>query len=344
MDGESLTDVMRELLLRAGLDASDVTVQPLAGGGNNRVFVVKSGNCSYLAKVYFSHPSDDRDRLGAEWDLLSLAWDAGLRCVPRPVASDRHHHLGLYEFVEGRKVGDAEVTQDFTEQALTFFVRLNDRRIRQHAGGLRNASEACFAIEDHLDLLDRRLQRLSAAAAISEIDQEAEAFVHKLRAAWRLVRSDLMRRCDAGALTTVLPSEDRCVSPSDFGFHNALLRPSGELCFIDFEYAGWDDPAKAVGDFFCQPAIPVPLRYFDAFVSHAFGYSSNPESLELRARLLLPVFQFKWCCIMLNEFLPDAAQRRRFADPGMDPERRKRNQLDKAHRYFQSTVGESWPT
>src|SRR5258708_29751946 len=41
-----------------------------------------------------------------------------------------------------------------------------------------------------------------------------------------------------------------------FGFHNALLRPSQELCFLDFEYAGHDDPAKMVGDFFSQPAIP----------------------------------------------------------------------------------------
>jgi len=40
----------------------------------------------------------------------------------------------------------------------------------------------------------------------------------------------------------------------------------------------------------------------------------------------------KWCCIVLNEFLPESAQRRRFADPSVDPEGCKRVQLSKANR------------
>ena len=54
-----------------------------------------------------------------------------------------------------------------------------------------------------------------------------------------------------------LDQQDRCLSPSDFGFHNALAQ--GETVrFIDFEYAGWDDPAKTVCDFFHHPGVPVP--------------------------------------------------------------------------------------
>ncbi len=34
------------------------------------------------------------------------------------------------------------------------------------------------------------------------------------------------------------------VSPSDFGFHNALLDDGGAISFLDFEYSGRDDPAK----------------------------------------------------------------------------------------------------
>ena len=64
-----------------------------------------------------------------------------------------------------------------------------------------------------------------------------------------------------------LDPADRCVSPSDFGFHNALREPSGRLRFIDFEYAGWDDPAKLVCDFFCQPAVPAPAGAFDRFAA-----------------------------------------------------------------------------
>ena len=64
----------------------------------------------------------------------------------------------------------------------------------------------------------------------------------------------------------VLAAEDCCLSPSDFGFHNALLDDEGKLTFLDFEYAGRDDPAKLVSDFFCQPEVPVPLSLHAHFI------------------------------------------------------------------------------
>jgi hypothetical protein len=51
--------------------------------------------------------------------------------------------------------------------------------------------------------------------------------------------------------------------------------------------------------------------------------------LAERTRLLLPVFRLKWCCIVMNDFLPAFTQRRKMAEPALD-ETCKRNQLDKA--------------
>ena len=123
-----------------------------------------------------------------------------------------------------------------------------------------------------------------------------------------------------------------CLSPSDFGFHNALLRESGETCFLDFEYAGWDDPAKMIGDFFSHPGVPVPDEHFDWFAAVAFEPFVERERLIERTRCLQPVSRIRWCCIILNEFLPEAAGRRRFADPGADMNERKCMQLEKARR------------
>ena len=64
-----------------------------------------------------------------------------------------------------------------------------------------------------------------------------------------------------------LDPAERCLSPSDFGFHNAILANDGRLRFIDFEYAGWDDPSKLICDFFCQPAVPAPPQAFDRFAT-----------------------------------------------------------------------------
>jgi hypothetical protein len=35
-----------------------------------------------------------------------------------------------------------------------------------------------------------------------------------------------------------------------------------------------------------------------------------------RCKFLLDVCRVKWACILLNDFLPDGAARRAFADPG----------------------------
>jgi hypothetical protein len=109
------------------------------------------------------------------------------------------------------------------------------------------------------------------------------------------------------------PPEERCLSPSDFGFHNALLQADGTLKFFDFEYAGWDDPAKTVCDFLCQPALPIPPESYERCVAGLLDFLPNREGVRMRIELLLPVYQIKWICIMLNEFRPVGHRRRGFA-------------------------------
>ena len=106
-----------------------------------------------------------------------------------------------------------------------------------------------------------------------------------------------------------------CLSPSDFGFHNALASAQG-LSFLDFEYAGRDDPAKLVCDFFCQPEIPVPMHHYAGFVSRLVQGLELDEAARVRCRILVDAYRVKWACIMLNDFLPLDAARRAFAAEG----------------------------
>jgi hypothetical protein len=141
-------------------------------------------------------------------------------------------------------------------------------------------------------------------------------------------RARLAARAARIATEAVLPGAGRCLSPSDFGFHNALVAADGALVFHDFEYAGWDDPAKLVCDFFCQVEVPVPIDQWEGFSAGVIAALGLPAAEQGRMALLLPVYRIKWCCIVLNEFLPAAAQRRAFANG--DGEDRRRAQLEKA--------------
>jgi Ser/Thr protein kinase RdoA (MazF antagonist) len=299
-----------------------LAIEPMSGGGNNRVYRVSDGRRQAVLKHYFRHQADMRDRFASERSFYNYLWKRGIRRTPEPLAWDAGERLGLFTFVDGRKLSPGEVDATAVEQALQFIVELN--RDQSGATDIPAASEACFTLADHLDLIDKRVARLQQIEPATDIDRQALEFVRdSLQPSWNRIRESLLDR--------VKPeSEIHILSPSDFGFHNALLPADGRFRFLDFEYAGWDDPAKLICDFFCQPQVPVPIEFWDR-VTDALGAAFHAgDSLAARARLLLPAYQIKWRCIMLNEFTRHDRERRDFAQGAASAEQRKIIQLTKA--------------
>ena len=112
-----------------------------------------------------------------------------------------------------------------------------------------------------------------------------------------------------------LGSDEKIISPSDFGLHNAKLGKDGKLAFFDFEYAGWDDPAKTIADFFAQPRFPAPFEESKNLLStfsDMFSYGVM-EQLLRRLPLVNRIIRLKWCYILLNDFHPTAIKRRSLA-------------------------------
>jgi len=321
-----------ELISQAGL-SGEIVMQALPGGANNQVYRVIVGNKVFLLKAYFQHPDDHRDRLNAEFDFSQFSWGLGLRCLPQPIACEQQHRLALYSFVEGRSLTAHEVTEKVVRQALDFYCELNRCKEQHGAKALPLASEACFSLSQHLQCVEQRVGRIQDIDCSSSVDEAAARFVDgQLVDAWGRVKEEALGR--ARQLNVAVDDEidvaDRCISPSDFGFHNALLTNDGTIYFVDFEYAGWDDPAKMVCDFFCQPALPVPPEQWDPFVGVVVAELAKSDLHSQRIALLRPVYQIKWCCILLNDFLSVGDQRRRFAGHGVDRDNQKQLQLDKA--------------
>jgi hypothetical protein len=324
---EPLIEPVRTLLRVAGMSV-DFTAAALNGGRNNQVYRLESGGRSTALKVYFHHPADKRDRIGAEYAFARFAAQACPGASAVPLGVDFEHRIALYEFISGRRLTPGEVDAGAVGQALAFFAGLN--RHRESAGGLSAGSEACFTIADHLAAVEGRVSRHRDIEVVDAEDAAARAFiVTSLIPAWQALR-DQVADSAGDELDVPLASELRCVSPSDFGFHNAILA-EGRLRFIDFEYAGWDDPAKVAGDFLNQVELPVPLMHLSSFIAGvASALGDDSGRIDGRARLLLPVYAVRWCCIILNDFQPIDRERRRFA-LGRD---RKAEQLTKARAAF----------
>jgi len=307
-------------------------VERRTGGGNNRVYRIDTPGEALALKAYDAGVADPRgDRLGREFAALSFLTRHGVDTVPAAVAADPQARLGLYGWIEGEPVSrTADGRRDADMDALLAFVATLDRLgTAAGAAELGPATEACTSAVELLYQVERRLTVLSAVRDEPELKHFLSrglypALTRAERALWQRYRL-------AGlAVEAQIPRDRRILSPSDFGFHNALRRPDGRLALLDMEYFGWDDPVKLTADTLWHPGSVLSpgeqRRWLDGMV----GIRSADPDFMLRLTAQLPLYGLRWCAILLNEFLPERWERRVYAGNTGDWEQAKAVQLDKA--------------
>lgn len=302
-------------------------LKAIRAGRNSQVSLLSGPDGRWILKHYYQPPGGDRrDRLGTEYGFLAFLQQMGVPGVPAPLGTDRTSNLALYSYLPGRR---PEVIQPrHIRQAAGFITQVNRFRTTMPAQALPLASDACLGWQAHLELAESRIARLLAVEAGSGVAREAREFVvSRLSPLWAKVKIELASRPGQA----LLPPEDRILSPSDFGFHNTLEH-GASLFFVDFEYAGWDDPAKLICDFMCQPELPVTAEQGRQFMDELLRGWSGADEVARRVASLLPVHRLKWCCILLNEFRMEDRKRREHA--GLASESLLSEQLGKAQWYF----------
>jgi len=295
-----------------------VQLEPVGGGRNSRVYraACRSGR-RYAVKCYAHHPADERDRLAVEFSSLEFLRRHGLTNVPRPIAADPALQCAVYEHIEGDRIPPSSVTARDIDEVVAFLTALRALRDRAGSLALPQAAEACFSIEALTECITRRLDRL-AAATRDGTDEPHRALQAFLQDAFLQAFEEIKRWCREGLERLGIPGErelaqeERTLSPSDVGFHNALRR-AGRLVFLDFEYFGWDDPAKLAADVLLHPAMELSEALKQRFVSELLPRFDAQGGLAERLAIVYPLYGLKWCLIFLNEFVPPDLFRRDFA-------------------------------
>jgi hypothetical protein len=300
-----------------------VSLERFAGGRNSQVYRLDCngdrGAETYVVKQYYSVPGDTRDRLHTEFRALQFMKANGIDNVPAPIAVDAGTQSAIYERAEGEPATGQPIAAADIGAAADFLLRLHALGGAAGAGSMSAASEACFSIDATFANLGRRLGRLRAVSGDAPGARSLRAWLDtrfdpmlaslEIWADEEAQRADIRRDAD-------IPPAERTLSPSDFGFHNALRAPGGRLTFVDFEYFGWDDPAKMIADFLLHPAMDLEPALKRQFARAILQGMSAQERLAARARIVYPLFGLKWCLILLNEFVPDDLRRRLFAALG----------------------------
>jgi hypothetical protein len=302
---------------------------PVRRGGNNRVFKLVGPDCQAILKIYPTQKEDPRDRLSQEFGALSFLARHGVAEVPRPIASDPLRHWAAYEWIDG--VPSTEIGAVEVDELADFFIGLQALRECDGADALPEGATPALSPASVVAQLAWRLERLTA---VIRPGTEVAGFVEEsLKPEIEHVLGRLQRGCAAAEIEfdAPLPPRLRVLSPSDFGFHNALRRPNGRLAFLDFEYFGWDEPAKAVADVMLHAGMALPdglaCRY-QRRVADVLS-QTDPTFIE-RFTLFFPSMRAIWCLILLNEFLPERWARRVFAGAADDRVAAQARQLAKA--------------
>lgn len=325
-------DVENVLKRSAWSDSNDYRLINIEDGKNNQAFEVRGEKERFFLKRFYKDAKKSQKRLFAEFSFAQFAWKCGVRNLPQPISYDRKYGIAIYEYIKGRKLKPEEINEEIIEKAIKFFCDINYSGVFDDAQYLPLAAEACFSLKDHISCVDRRVKCLRGLHSV-KINTDVGVFLkEELPKLWDRVQSRVKHAIELSGhdLNKRLETKQWCLSPSDFGFHNAFLTEKGEIKFFDFEHAGWDDPAKTICDFFYQEAVPVSMKYYKMFSQAIVSNIPDREFHLQRARLLLPVYKVKWCTIMMNDFLPEGEKRHRFVYGTSREWERKSLQLRKA--------------
>ncbi|MBV8480098.1 MAG: aminoglycoside phosphotransferase family protein [Actinobacteria bacterium] len=301
-----MTDEIRSAVAEA-LGEEPAAISRLHGGANNVVARIDVGGRPLVAKIYFTHPGDPRDRLGTEFRMLTFLWSRGIRSIPEPVAMNRDAGVAVYEYIEGDRATEPVTLADMHE-LVELLAAMREAASDAGAEALPSASDASFDVRGRLDEVDRRLARLRKATvgANDFVENELEPAVRSVQA-WAFQEVSLLGigMDDEGS------KQERMLSPGDLGFHNVLRTESG-LRFLDFEYGGWDDVAQVIAQTCLAPEVPLAVDLHPRLIAELLDRLDARDTVA-RLRILYPLLALKWSMIVLNELIDVDRARREFA-------------------------------
>ena len=283
------------------LGAAEESLIQLRGGINNRVYRCGEGVESYVIKAYEPAECGKRDRMKSEVDFLSYALIVAPQFVPRLHFCDWDRRCVVLEHLNGNSYaeGSAPTATDL-EAAVAFFRLLNAEIELARKWIEMDASEGFLSLRAHLANVKDRINSMCVDHLPKAYQDAARDLLLRIKEASEVIHIQTEVLIASGVVSDGINASERCVSPSDFGFHNAI-RTSKGVKFFDFEFAGLDDPVKAAVDFALQPRVPVRVMESPLLLAMGqHGYKVNRHRLEALGLIL----RLKWTAIILAILQP----------------------------------------
>ena len=242
----------------------------------------------------------------AEIELLNFAAQTAQGYTPKIIFTDLENRCIVIEYINGKNFTEGKAPpRKSIEAAVKFFKLLNSDHSAAKVAITQDAAEGFLTLREHIENVRARIEKMEVKHLEENLQERAKNYLWNIHKKLENVEETTYERIKNAEVNDAIGIGERMVSPSDFGFHNAIRTKTG-VCFIDFEFAGWDDPAKTFADFVLQPKVPAAKETMKLFLKSI--QTQQKIEIERRLETLTPILELKWLCIVLGFLDPERMQ------------------------------------
>ena len=213
-------------------------IHRINGGANNLLYRATNAQCDLVVKFTIR---DERDRAGREYYALLALQDANLAIAPQPIWLDRTRYaqpVVVQTWLDGDVRADIPADDVEWEALLGHLVQLHTLTPDKTRITLPDSALSARSCDEAKALVRRHAARIPKLEQPSYMRELLQRFEQALFSEWSAPRLALCR--------------------ADPNLTNFIRRP-GLWAAVDWENAGWGDPAFEIADLTTHPAyLGVP--------------------------------------------------------------------------------------
>ena len=267
----------------------------LKKGRNNKVSYLKINNSEFLIKKYKEEHLTKYTRDNTEYRFISYLKKKKIKNIPKIVQYNSKQKKILFKFINGKKI--KSVSKNNLDSSIRFIKKINSKTTLK-SFKFQYASDACKNYGDHFLCFENRYKNI-LKLNIKKKNQKVSNLLNQINSEYKFL---LKKYNVKDGLYEKIPVKNLILSPSDFGFHNSLLK-NNKLFFFDFEYAGWDDPIKLMCDFILNPDYKISCENEIFFIKN---FKKNFPKIDLNIYFIFKKIHFlKWICVIMTYIYRD---------------------------------------
>ncbi len=269
------------------------SIDKIKRGGNSKVYKLTNiNNQSFILKEYPNCHLEIKPRLKNELKALNLL--KNFENVPKIVSFNKELNMIILNYIEGKKI--YKINSRNISNAITFIKNLHKMSKKNIKYNL--ATEACLSTKELMSQIDNRLINLNFVE-----NKKIRQYLNKLTKLNVKLKKRVYEMWPKDNIDKNLSRKLMTFSPSDFGFHNAILNENNSMTYIDFEYFGLDDPVKLISDFLWHPAMSLTKSQKILFTKKFLKIFESDSSLKSRLNVTFSLYGLRWCLIILNKIV-----------------------------------------